>query len=69
MAFDMTERNGRFGHIQYQRGKKSSSRGKRRIFLCRKTVGVKVGGKVIPVSFLKIEGRGVLVGAKEQREG
>ena len=30
--------------------------------------GVKVGGKVIPASFLKIEGRGALVGAKDLRE-
>ena len=29
---------------------------------------VKVGGKVIPASFLKIEGRRMLVGAKDQRE-
>ena len=39
------------------RGKESSSRGKRkrRVFLCRRTVGVKVGDKVIPASFLKVE--------------
>ena len=56
----MAERNGRFGRIQCQRGKVSSSRGKRkrRVFLCRRTVGVKVGGKVIPVSFLKVVGKG-----------
>ena len=43
-AFDAAERNGRYGCIQCQRGKESSSRGKRkrRVFLCRKTVGVKV---------------------------
>ena len=29
---------------------------------------VKVGGKTIPASFLKIEGRGTLVGAKDRRE-
>ena len=29
---------------------------------------VKVGGKVIPASFLKIEGKGTLVGAKDRRE-
>ena len=70
-AFDATERNRRFGCIQCQRGKESSSRGKRkiRVFLCRRTVGVKVGGKVIPASFLKIEGRGALVGTKGWREG
>ena len=49
---------------------KSSSRGKRkrRVFRYRRTVGVKVGNKVIPASFLKIEGRGMLVGAKDRRE-
>ena len=49
---------------------KSSSRGKRkrRVFLCRRTVGVKVEGKVIAVSFLKVEGRETLVGAKDQGE-
>ena len=29
---------------------------------------VKVGGKAIPASFLKIEGRGTLVGAIDRRE-
>ena len=29
---------------------------------------VKVGGKVIPASFLKVEGRGTLVGEKDRRE-
>ena len=33
-------------------------------FLCRRTVRV----KVIPARFLKIEGRGTLVGAKDRRE-
>ena len=70
MAFDATERNGRFGRIQCQRGKESSSRGKRkrRVFLCKRTVGVKVGDKAIPASFLKIEGRGTLAGAIGPRE-
>ena len=35
---------------------------------CRRTVRVRVGGKVIPASFLKIEGRGALVGAIGRRE-
>ena len=65
MAFDVTERNGRFGRIQCQRGKESSSRGKRLIFLCRRTVGV----KVIPASILKVEGRGALVGRKTGEKG
>ena len=49
----------------------SSSRGKRkrRVFLCRGTVRVNVGGKPIPASYLKIEGRGALVGVKDRREG
>ena len=69
-AFDAAESNGRFSRIQCQRGKESSCRGKRkrRVFLCRRTVRVKVGGKAIPASFLKIEGRGTLVGAKHRRE-
>ena len=69
-AFDAAERNGRFSRIHCQRGKESSCRGKRkrRVFLCRRTVRVKVGGKVIPASFLKIEGRGALVGVKDRRE-
>ena len=58
MAFDAAERNGRFGRIQCQKSKESSSRGKRkrRVFLCRRTVRVEVKSKVIPMSFLKIEG-------------
>ena len=66
MAFDAAKRNGRFGRIQCQRGKESGSREKKkiRVFLCRGTVKVKVGGKVIPASFLKIEGRGRLLGKK-----
>ena len=35
---------------------------------CRGTVGVKVKDKVIPASFLKVEGRGTLVGAKDSGE-
>ena len=70
MAFDAIERNGRFGRIQCQRSKESSSRGKRKrqVFCCKRTVGVKVGSKVIPAIFLKVEGRGTLVGAKDRRE-
>ena len=66
MAFDVAKSNGGFGRIQCQRGKESSSRGmrKRRVFLCRKTVGV----KVIPASFMKVEGRRTLVGAKDRGE-
>ena len=63
----MAGRNGRFVHIQCQKGKESS-RGKRRVFLYKRTVGVKVGGKAILASFLKIKGRGTLVVAKDWRE-
>ena len=48
MAFDAAERNGRFGRIQCQRSKETSSRGKRRVFLCRRTMTIKVNGKVNP---------------------
>ena len=56
--------------IQCQRSKENSSKGKkkRRVFLCRRTVTVKVKSKVIPTSFLKIEGRKTFVGAKDQRK-
>ena len=69
MAFDAAKRNGRFGCIQWQKYKESS-RGKRkgRLFLCGKTVGVKVEGDVILPSFLKVEGRGMLVRAKDWKE-
>ena len=68
MAFDAAERNGRFGRIQCQRSKGSSSRGKRkrRVYLCRRTVRVEVKNKVIPTSFLKIEGWGTFVEAKDR---
>ena len=55
-----------FVRIQCQKGKESnSSRGKRRVFLCRRTVKVKVGGKAIPASFLKVKGRGA-IGRRER---
>ena len=68
MAFDAAQKNGRFGRMQCQRSKESSSRGKR-LFLYGRTVSVKVKSKVIPASFLKIEGLRTLVGVKDQREG
>ena len=60
VAFDATERNKRFDRIQGQRSEERSSKGKRkrRVFLCRRTVRVKIRSKVIPASSLKIE-RGV----------
>ena len=56
--------------IQCQRSKENSSKGKkkRRVFLCRRTVRVKVKSKVSPASFLKIEGREAFVGAKDRRK-
>ena len=45
LAFDVAEKNGKFGPIQCQRSKESSSKGKRGVFLCRRTVRVKVKGK------------------------
>ena len=70
MAFVAAKRNGRFGRIQCQRSKESSSRAKRKkgVFLCGRTVRVKVEGKVIPASFLKIKETGMLAGAKDRRE-
>ena len=60
MALNAAERNGRFDRNQCQIGKESGSRGKkkRRAFLCRRTMTVKVRSKVIPTSFWKVEGRG-----------
>ena len=46
----------------------AEERERRPVFLCRRTVRVKVGSKAIPASFLKVEGRGMLVGAKDRRE-
>ena len=62
------KRNGRFGRIQCQRGEESSSRGKRRVFLCRRTVEVKVEDKAIPSSFLNIEGGCLLERKTKERE-
>ena len=66
LAFDVLARTRRFGRIQCQRSKESNSRGKgkRRVFLCRRTVGVKVKSKVIPTRFLKIKEVGRLLGRK-----
>ena len=70
MAFDAAERNGKFGRTQCQRSKESSSRKmrKRRVFLCRRTVRIKVKSKVISASFLKIEERGTFIGAKDRKK-
>ena len=70
-AFNAAEKNKRFRRIQCQRGKESSSRGKRkrRVFLCRRTVRVKVGGKPIPASFLKFKEGGRLLGRKTGERG
>ena len=65
------EMNEKFNRIQCQKSKENSSIGKRkrRVFLYKRTVGVKVIGKVIPASFLKIEGRGTIIGAKDRKRG
>ena len=70
LAFYVSERNERFCRVQCERSKERSSTGKRKrpVFLCRRTVGVKVKSKVIPMSFLKIEGREPFVGAKDWRK-
>ena len=67
LAFDAAKKNEKFGRIQSHRSKESSSKGKRRkpVFLCRRTVKVEVKAKAIPTSFLKIEGRGKFVAAKD----
>ena len=56
--------------IQCQRSKEKSRKGKKKrlVFLCRRTVRVKVKSKVIPTSFLKIQGRETFVGAKDRRK-
>ena len=73
MVFDAAKRNGRFGCIHCQGNKESSSRKKkkRRVFLCRRTVSVKVRGKkkVLSPSFLKVEGRGRSLGQKTGERG
>ena len=63
LSFDAAERKGKLATFS-DRKIEISSRGKRkrRVFLCRRTVRVKVKGKVIPMSFLKIEERGTFVG-------
>ena len=70
LAFDAAKRNRRFGRIQCQRSKESSSREKRkrRVFFFKRTVRVEVKGKVILMSFLIIEGRRTFVRAKDRRK-
>ena len=63
-------KNARFGRIQCQRNEENSSsrrKRKRQLFLYRRTVRVEVKSKVIPTSFLKVEGRGTFVGKKQGR--
>ena len=71
LVFDAAERNGKFDRIYCQRTEESCSRGtrKRGVFHCRRTVTVKVKGKVFPTSFLKIVGKGQFIGAEERRKG
>ena len=67
MAFDAAQRNGRFGRIKCHR-RNESSRGKRRVFLGKRTVKVEVKGKAIPRSFLKIEGKWTFIEVKDRRK-
>ena len=53
LSFDAAERNRNFGRIQCPKSKESSSKGKRGVFLCRRTVKVEVKSTVIPTSFRK----------------
>ena len=70
MVFDAAERNGRSGGIQCQNSKESSSRGKRRVFLCRRTVGIKIINIVIRTSFLEIlRKRDARWGERPEKEG
>ena len=56
--------------VQSTRSKENSSKGKktRRVFLCRKTVTVKVKSKAILTSFPKIQKRETFVGAKDRKK-
>ena len=47
----------------------SSSRGKRRVFFCRRTVRIEVKSQVIPTSFIKIEERGRSLGRRTGEKG
>ena len=57
--------------IQCQRSKENSSKEKikRQVFLCRRTVRVKVKSKFISKSFPKIQGRETFVGTKDRKKG
>ena len=48
--------------------KRAATEERERVFLCRRRVGVKAQGKLITVSFLKVEGRKMLIGAKDWRK-
>ena len=67
LTFDGAE-NGKFGYFQCRESKESSGKRKRLVFLCRRTVKVELKSKVIPTSFLKLEGRGTFVEAKDRRK-
>ena len=51
-----------------EKRKERKGKKKRQVFLCRRTVRVKVKSKVIPTSFLKIQGRETFLGAKDRRK-
>ena len=70
LAFDAAKTNGKFGRIYCQKSKESSGRGKKKrgVFLCRRTVGVKVNSKVISTSSVKIEEKGRSLGPKSEKK-
>ena len=69
LKVDGAEGNGKFGRIQCQKSKESSSRGTKKwqLFLCRRIVRVEVKDKLIPKSSLKIYRRGSFVVARYRR--
>ena len=69
LACSAVKRNGKFGRIHYQRSEDNRCRGRREVFFCKKTVRVKVKGKVVSTGFLKIAGWGLFVVMEEQRKG
>ena len=72
LVFDAAERNEKLDRIQCQRSKESNSKGKRkrRLFLCRRTLRVKVRSKVIPTRLLKNERReDVCWGGRAEKKG
>ena len=70
LAFGAAERNGKSGRIQCQRSEKSSNKGRKEesIPLQKDSKG-RNESKVIPTSFLEIEGRSTFVEKKDRGKG